>query len=420
MFTFLHVADLELDVPIKGVLGEAMPESIASAVRDASLNAWDDVVATAIERRVAFVLVAGGVHEGAARGTRGQLRFRAGLARLDAAGIRTFIAAGRGDQPEDAWVVSGPLPELVHRFEPSPGGDGTAERVAFEANGDPVVVYGLGDSRHAPVAGLAGRFPKSATKGFSIGLMHAGVDTDETAVEDAGQVAIADLLERKIDYWALGASRVHQVWHADGPWVVAPGSTQARSPQALDRGPHGAVLVAVAGGRATGPELLPTDRIRFESVTVDVSELTTVAELLDRLQEAGDPAANDDRSLIMRATLVGSGPLHERLRDPANRGEVLDALRPRRVNEPFVWWDRVEWRLQPALDLDEVRKGHDFLADLLATARGNATGAAWKSGLPKLPADVARQLDTAPATSEPDIIARALGLALDELTEGYA
>lgn len=420
MFTFLQVADLELDVPVRGVLGEGLPESIAHAIRDASLDAWDNVVATAIDRRVAFVLVAGGVHEGAARGTRGQIRFRAGLAKLDAAGIRTFIAAGRHDQPEDHWVTPEPLPELVHRFEPSAGGDGPAAAVSFEANGDPVTIHGLGDNRNVPVDDLAARFPRKGGKGFSIGLLHARVDQDHTATADAGTVSVEDLLAHEIDYWALGAARSHHVWHADGPWVVSSGPTQARSPHGADRGPHGAVLVAVAGGRATGPELLPADRIRFESVTVDVSELTSVAELLDRLHEAGDPGAHDDRSLVMRATIVGSGPLHERLRDPADRGEVVEALRPTRVAEPFVWWDRLEWRMQPAIDLDEVRKGHDFLADLLATAQGGSGATGWRSGTPKLPADIARLLETVPAIGEPDTIGRALATALDELTEGHA
>jgi DNA repair exonuclease SbcCD nuclease subunit len=420
MFTFLHASDLHLDAPIQGVSGEGMPDSIADALRDASLTAWDALVEEAIERRVSFVLLAGGIHEGSARGTRGQLRFRAGLSRLDAAGIRTFIAQGRTDQPEDPWVVADPLPESVHRFEAAPGGTGKAASVSFEANGDPVTIHAIGDSRHAPADDLVARFPTRLGAGFHIGLLPAGIDGAPETDEGAATVALGDLTKRKIHYWALGGSRAHHVHHGGDPLVVAAGGLQARSPEAVERGPKGATFVTVAGGRAAGPELLALDRVRFESVAVDVTELTTVAELLDRLQEAADNGAHDDRSLIMRATITGSGPLHERFRDPANRGEVLDALRPTRVVQPFVWWDRVDWRLQPALDLEETRKGNDFLADLLATAQGGSGATSWRAGVPRLPADIARQLALVPSAGDADVISQALGLALDELTEGHA
>ena len=99
-FRFIHAADLHLDTPFQGVAGPA-PE-VATALYEASLQAWDNVVDLAIEREAAFVLIAGDIYDGADRGVRAQLRFLAGLKRLDEAGIRSFVVHGNHD-PLDGW-----------------------------------------------------------------------------------------------------------------------------------------------------------------------------------------------------------------------------------------------------------------------------------------------------------------------------
>ena len=54
-FTFLHAADLHLDTPFTSVSG--YPERVGEALREASLQAWDSLVDTAIERGVSFAQV---------------------------------------------------------------------------------------------------------------------------------------------------------------------------------------------------------------------------------------------------------------------------------------------------------------------------------------------------------------------------
>src|SRR5579871_5781784 len=75
-FCFVHAADLHLDTPFEGVRASA--PDVADALADASLAAFDSIVALAISRRAAFLVVSGDVYDGPERGVRAQLRFHRG------------------------------------------------------------------------------------------------------------------------------------------------------------------------------------------------------------------------------------------------------------------------------------------------------------------------------------------------------
>ena len=59
---FLHAADLHLDTPFTSVGG--YPDRVGAALREASLEAWEALVQTALDRRVAFVVLAGDIYDG--------------------------------------------------------------------------------------------------------------------------------------------------------------------------------------------------------------------------------------------------------------------------------------------------------------------------------------------------------------------
>src|SRR4051812_18096121 len=100
-FQFLHAADLHLDTPFSGV--HRVDARLAATLRDATTQAFENLVAAALERSVAFVVIAGDVYDGAERGVRAQLAFRDGLDRLARAGIQSFVVHGNHDPVEEGW-----------------------------------------------------------------------------------------------------------------------------------------------------------------------------------------------------------------------------------------------------------------------------------------------------------------------------
>jgi hypothetical protein len=118
-----------------------------------------------------------------------------------------------------------------------------------------------------------------------------------------------------------------------------------------------------------------TDTIRFVESAVDVSacaSLDAVVEEIARqcrilLEQA------EGRSLVVRQTLIGRTEVHALLRKGGTlesvRDEVFQSFSDRRSG---LW---LEFRLQTrgAYDIDALKQGKDFIADLIALYDGKTT-----------------------------------------------
>ena len=99
---FLHCADLHLDSPLRGL--ERYEGAPAQDMRDATRRAFVNVVDVALEREVAFVLLAGDVFDG------DWLDFNSGL--FFANQLRRLAAAASKYNPISPWGFndSGKIP----------------------------------------------------------------------------------------------------------------------------------------------------------------------------------------------------------------------------------------------------------------------------------------------------------------------
>jgi exonuclease SbcD len=423
MFRFLHSADLHLDTPFLSV-GAQLPDAFAAVLREASLRAFDALVQHAIDLEVAFVLLAGDIYDGAERGVRAQRRFLTGLERLDAAGIRTFVVHGNHDPIGEGWKAIDRWPPLVHVFAAADPSGAAAEAVSFEVAGEAVTVHGVSYAERHTTENLSRRFPTTAGPGFQVGLLHANIGGgagEATGHQPYSPASITDLTRAGVDYWALGHVHTRQVLRTAAPWIVYPGNLQGRSTKTSELGAKGAVVVTVDAGRVQQPEFVPLDVVRFLKVEVDIGTLASVQALLDSLEFLANTSQHDQRSLLVRATIRGTGPLHHELTDPLRRAEVLRALQIVPTVEPFVWFDHLEWRTRAPIDLDERRRGNDFVAALLAVADDPE---ALRRLAPEIPHELRRLLgpdtptpDTPtpddPSLFEEDLLAQAIALALD-------
>jgi DNA repair protein SbcD/Mre11 len=430
-FSFVHAADLHLDTPFKGI-GTTAPR-VAERLREASLLAFDSLVELCLERGVAFLVIAGDIYDGPERGLRAQLRFRDGLDRLSAAGIPSFVVHGNHDPVETGWSALGDTwPERVTVFGP-----GTVQAVPVEIDGIPLAtVQGISFAKRAERENLALRFADKAGPGIQVGVLHCNVGGAASGYDDYSPCTLEDLMSIGLDYWALGHVHTGMILaghkDSDGPWVVYPGNLQARSPKPSERGPKGAVLVHVRGGRVADIEPVTCDAVRFDVLEIDVGGIVDLAELRTRLANASRDrlGAADGRSLVLGCRLVGRGELHFDLRRPGSLDDLLNALREDFANEdPFCWWSSLEDRSRPDVDLDAAGAGSDFAADLIALASelrrhletdDSALGelaADLSEGLPgslRTQRVLERLLDTA-GQSAGELIDRALVLALGEL-----
>lgn len=366
-FSFVHAADLHLDTPFHGV--QASAPHVAEALRDASLHAFDAIVALALERQVAFVVFAGDIYDGAERGIRAQLRFFAGLEKLADAGIQSFVVHGNHDPVESGWsAVSNGWPKMVTIF----GSDDTqpAPVVNIERDGQRVAtVQGMSYAQRETHENLSRRFSRPEGPGIHIGLLHCNVEGSPSKYANYSPCTLGDLRTTKLDYLALGHvhdRRILLEGNPHEPWVIYPGNTQARSIN--ETGPKGVYLVNVEGGVIETPSFIPCDSIRFYQREIAIDDCASLGDLLDRLRttEQGLLAESARRSIVVRATLTGRSALHRSLTKQGALDDLLSELRSdSSISEPFCWWERVIDLSSSPFDLDEIRQRSDFSADLL-------------------------------------------------------
>ncbi len=360
-FSFVHVADLHLDSPFKGIT--AKNPAIADPLRSATFRAFDALIDLCIERDVQFLVVAGDIYDGEDRSLRAQLRFHDGLVRLAEKNIATYVVHGNHD-PYDSRSSALSFPDGVHIF-----GYRTVESIPFQREGSTVaVISGISHARKNETENLAKRFRHRASEPFHIGLLHCTVGPN-TGHDPYAPCQLSELLEVEFDYWALG--HVHEKNALDNrSTVLYPGNTQGRSFR--EKGKKGCHIVTVEDGAVGNVEFCALDAIRWAEIDVSIDGIPTLDRLYlviqTRVQDLAREA--DGRAMICRTRLTGRGPLYRELRKGSNVADLLQRVQESLAHEdPFVWIQEIEFHCRPEIDVEERRKGGDFLGQVLRISR---------------------------------------------------
>jgi DNA repair protein SbcD/Mre11 len=359
-FTFVHAADLHLDSPFRGV--SILDPSIVNTLRDSTFNAYRSLIDLCIERQAAFLLVAGDVYDAEDRSLRAQLRFRDGLVRLAEKGIRAFVVHGNHDHCGTAASAIR-WPENVHIFDHH-----KMESRVVTVNGAPAaVVYGLSHGRKSESENLAKRFRPSDMVLFGIGLLHCNVGAN-TGHEPYAPCELSDLLDVRLDYWALG--HVHERRSLCGaPHVLYPGNIQGR--HFREAGERGCFLVTVEGTEVANVEFCPLDSVRWLEASVDIGGIATIDELDRSVMETiqGLVRKSEGRAIVCRLNVEGRGSLYQELRKSNNVADLLDRVREAFEGEdPFVWVHELIIDCRPEIDVERRREAGDFLAQVLSVS----------------------------------------------------
>ena len=359
-FTFIHAADVHLDSPFRGVSGES-PE-VAGVLRSATFEAYAALVDLCIERKAGFLLVAGDVYDGADRSLPAQLRFRDGLERLDARGIRSFVVHGNHD-PLDGWASNLSLPASALFF-----GGKRVETALVEVEGTPVAaVSGISYPSRRETRHLAGMFHPEHPELFQIALLHCNCGGNQEH-EPYAPCVLGDLIGAGFDYWALGHVHAAAILNRH-PHVVYPGNVQGRSIR--EPGPRGCYVISVDDDRNVVEEFCPLDRIRWFVQEISIEGLDSVDELEKALRACLEGARQDadGHPALCRITLVGRGPLFRDLNQADALPGLLERLREEGTSEePFVWVEKLKARCGPPIDLEQRRGEGGLLGKLLAIA----------------------------------------------------
>jgi len=359
MIQFIHAADIHLDSPLIGLSNyEGMP---ARQIRLATRDAFDALVRLAIDRKVAFVLIAGDLYDGDWRDASTGMFFASRMSRLREHGIPVFLVQGNHDAASQI-TRSLHLPDNVHVFDDS--APATCHLSQLQ-----VAIHGQSYANQHVKTNLAARYPAAEPGWFNIGLLHTSAG-GYAEHQPYAPCSLDDLRTKEYDYWALG--HVHSATTlSEDPYVVFPGNIQGRSIREI--GPKGCRLVTVDDSRRVSAcEFVTLDSFRWEILPVDLSGVDSSNEFDARVETAlKTVAASAERMTLLRVVLSGATSMNRHLLDS---NEWKDDLRTRAVDlgHERVWIEKIILQTSspnetppPVVPLPQIQVSTDLFQPLL-------------------------------------------------------
>ena len=355
---FVHAADLHLDSPFRG-LSEIAP-GLQTIMQEATFRAFQGIVDLCLQHEVDFLVIAGDIHDSSNRSLRALTRLRNEFKRLAEHHVPVFLCHGNHD-PLSGWGAKFSWPPNVHVFRA-----GEVEAKSIYRNDVEVArVYGVSYGTEQVSDNLAKAFRKEEDAPWSIGLLHANVGHDPNH-QNYAPCTIQDLLQAKMDYWALGHVHTYRVLHASQPIIIYPGNSQGRHPR--EPGPRGCVLVNVRETGQVHYQLVPVDVVRWYNEVISIEGKRDLEELLPQFDDHIHRLCqqNADRHSVIRWTLDGRGPLHHELAKPGRIEDILTTLRDKwGTGSIIVWSESIQDHTKQEIDMEALRAEENLLGDFL-------------------------------------------------------
>jgi DNA repair exonuclease SbcCD nuclease subunit len=352
-FKFIIASDMHLDSPLQGLsLYEGAPLDV---LRGATREALGNLVALAIEEKVAFVFLSGDLYDGDWKDYHTGLFFSQQLSRLREAGIKVYIIYGNHDA-ESRITKSLRLPDNVRVLSTK-----SPETIILDDFG--VAIHGQGFAKRDVMENLAERYPEARKGFFNIGMLHTALSGAE-GHEPYAPCTIGTLQSKGYDVWALGHVHARKV-HPAEPLILYPGNIQGR--HARETGPKGCTLVSVENGRVASFEHRDLHVVRWEVISVDASGLTAAVDIVDAAVAAVKSKSGEGGGEVLAARLLieGACQAHRELMADSEKWTAEIRATVAAATGEGAWVEKVRFITAPEADLSILRSGSDPLSDLV-------------------------------------------------------
>ena len=351
--TFIHTADIHLDSPLTGL--SAYPDAPVEMLRTATRDAFTNLVTEAIEQQIDFMVIAGDLYDGTWKDHNTGIYFCKEMGRLKKAGIPVYLLFGNHDA-ESEMTKKLQLPDNVFTFD-------TRKPTTFILEHLKVALHGRSFKEKETLENLAAGYPVPVPGMFNIGVLHTALEGNSAHATYA-PCRLDELHAKGYHYWALGHVHEYQIWHG-ASIVVFPGNLQGR--HIRETGPRGAVLVTADESGVQEVDRLFVDVLRWTSLEVNVTECSSLPEVVGAIGKALEAIVESSPSTIptaVRVTVTGKTAVHGDLfgLESQLRAEVL-ALAVA-IGAERLWIEKVRVGTSAADDGEVVRARADALSEL--------------------------------------------------------
>lgn len=336
-FKFIHAADVHLDSPLDQL--RRLDPSAADRLQHASRRSLEKIIETAIENKVAAVVIAGDLFDGPVKDAGAGLWVDSQFKRLGRANIPVVLIRGNHDAQSNARRV-------VHWSDSVRVlGNDAPETMMLDHVG--LAIHGQSFGARAEMSDMAASYPNPVSGYFNVGLLHTSL-AGSAAHDVYAPTTIAALESKGYDYWALGHIHQRSTQSLSSKCYVGfSGNTQGR--HIREPGPRGFNLVDVIDGQLSRVDFVASDSLRWYEVSLDLSDLDSLGDIEDLLQPTIDPLLEqaDGRGLAVRVRLTGATQLHRDLTTVGFLDKLSDTLSMRMSEMGEVWLEKVKLYTRP-------------------------------------------------------------------------
>ena len=352
--SFIHAADLHLDSSFQGLA--SVPENIFKQIQASTFDALDNLVKTAITKKVDFILLVGDLFDNERQSLKAQIKLKKAFEELKRHGINVYVSYGNHDFLNgNRYPVT--YPDNVYIFNTE-----KLNHFTFNKKGKAVAnIYGFSYENRSIKQNKSSEFRvRNQDVPFHIAMLHGSLYSN-TEHDTYAPFYLQELADKDFDYWALG--HIHQREQLKShPPIIYPGNTQGRNRK--ESGARGCYHVILSEGKADAT-FIPTQAIAFNTLTVDVSACSEPHVLEEVIQRSIQEQNYQDPQLLTLELNGSSLDLGSWARDGFidDTIELLNDMLATKSRWVFIFRHQVE--IDQPYNEEELIKGDHFIGELL-------------------------------------------------------
>ena len=200
---------------------------------------------------------------------------------------------------------------------------------------------------------------------ISIAVLH-GTIGPQGPHENYAPFTREDVADKGFDYWAMGHIHKKSIVSPSNPAILYPGNPQGRD--FGEQGEKGCFLVEISEGHDPAFKFIPTQVIRFQNLEIDMSAVSKIEFLQEKINEALQNSENYHKEVnyILRINLTGHTNLHKLINDKSEINELVEFLNEGVTDQEYLRWiDQVYVNTRPEIDIERIKNGSGFAAEIL-------------------------------------------------------
>lgn len=352
--SFIHAADLHLDSPFQGLA--SIPEDIFNQIQASTFDALDNLVKTAISKKVDFVLLVGDLFDNERQSLKAQIRLKKAFEELNHHAINVYVSYGNHDFLNgNTYPIT--YPDNVYIFNQE-----KVSHFTFLKDDQAVAnIYGFSYENRSVTENKTAEFQiLSQDVSFHIAMLHGSLFSN-TEHDTYAPFYLNELSDKDFDYWALGHIHQRDMLKNDPP-IIYPGNTQGRNRK--ESGAKGCYHIVLTKNQ-TDSTFIPTQAIQFNTLIVDVSECREPHALEEVIQRSIQEQ-NFEVPQLLSLEIKGSNPELGLWAKDGLIEDTIELLNDTMTNK--TRWDlifRHKINIEQSYNENELIKGEHFIGELL-------------------------------------------------------